>query len=34
MGQADEHVTVEEFLHVAKAHALAAFDWLAARAVT
>lgn len=31
MGQADEHVTVEEFLHVAKAHALAAFDWLAAR---
>lgn len=32
MGQADEHVTVEEFLHVAKAHALAAFDWLAARA--
>jgi succinyl-diaminopimelate desuccinylase len=32
MGQADEHVTVEEFLHVAKAHALAAFDWLASRA--
>ena len=32
MGQADENVTVEEFLHVAKAHALAAFDWLALHA--
>lgn len=31
MGRADEHVTVAEFLHIAKAHALAAFDWLASR---
>lgn len=29
MGRADEHVLVDEFLAVAKAHALAAFDWLA-----
>lgn len=28
MGRADEHVAVEEFLDVARAHALAAFDWL------
>ncbi len=32
MGRADEHVTVAEFLHITKAHALAAFDWLVARA--
>jgi hypothetical protein len=25
-------VTVAEFLHITKAHALAAFDWLVARA--
>jgi succinyl-diaminopimelate desuccinylase len=31
MGRADENVTVAEFLHIAKAHALAAFDWLALR---
>jgi succinyl-diaminopimelate desuccinylase len=29
MGWADENVAVAEFLHLAKAHALAAFDWLA-----
>lgn len=31
MGRADENVTVAEFLHITKAHALAAFDWLASR---
>jgi succinyl-diaminopimelate desuccinylase len=31
MGRADENVTVAEFLHVTKAHALAAFDWLVSR---
>ncbi|MFQ3622543.1 MAG: M20/M25/M40 family metallo-hydrolase [Acetobacteraceae bacterium] len=28
MGRADEHVSIDEFLDVARAHALAAFDWL------
>lgn len=30
MGTFDEHVTVEEFFHVVKTHALSAFDYLAA----
>ena len=28
MGRSDEHVTVEEFLHVVRTHALSAFDYL------
>jgi succinyl-diaminopimelate desuccinylase len=30
MGRADEHVTVEEFLHVVKVHALSAYDYMTA----
>jgi succinyl-diaminopimelate desuccinylase len=29
MGSTDEHVTVEEFLHVVKCHALSAYDYMA-----
>jgi len=29
MGSFDEHVTVEEFLHVVKCHVLSAYDYLA-----
>ena len=28
MGSFDEHVTVEEFLHVVKCHVLSAYDYL------
>jgi hypothetical protein len=31
MGSADEYVSVDEFLHVVKTHALAAFDYLKRR---
>ncbi|MBV9786105.1 MAG: M20/M25/M40 family metallo-hydrolase, partial [Acidisphaera sp.] len=30
MGRADEHVTIDEFLHVVKVHALSAWDYLSA----
>jgi succinyl-diaminopimelate desuccinylase len=30
MGSVDEHVPVEEFLHVVKSHVLSAFDYLSA----
>jgi len=29
MAQADEHVEIEEFLHVVRMHVLSAFDYLA-----
>jgi succinyl-diaminopimelate desuccinylase len=29
MGSTDEHVTVEEFLHVVKCHVLSAYDYMA-----
>ena len=28
MGRSDEHVTVEEFLHIVRTHVLSAFDYL------
>ena len=30
MGSADEHVTVDEFIHVVKTHVLSAYDYLSA----